>query len=173
MSSRSQTSTEDLTRRTARIALAMSLVGIAVAYGAAFLPAGAPVWAPWLLAIGIPVSIGAIMILGATRGRSGIGPLRLPFAFVVVTLAAGFCGALLLPATENPGSELWLGLPARAAIIIYGIGLLPTIVLPLAYALTFESQTLTAADIERVRSLASEIERERLPPDPRAPVSSP
>lgn len=129
-------------------------------------------WAPWLLAIGIPFAIGAIMILGATRGRHGVGPLKLPFAFVVVTLAAGFCGALLLPATENSGSELWLGLPARAAIMIYGIGLLPTIVLPVAYALTFESQTLTAADIEQVRSLAREIEKDGHPLAARATDSA-
>jgi hypothetical protein len=69
--------------------------------------------------------------------------------------------ALFLPANENPGSELWLGLPARAAIIIYGIGLVPTIVLPVAYALTFESQTLSADDIEQVRALARQIEKER------------
>lgn len=143
-------------------ALVFSVFGIAVAYAAAFFPGGAPSWAPWLLALGIPIAIGAIMILGATRGRRGVGPLKIPFAFVVATLAAGFCAALVLPASENPSSELWLGLPARAAIVIYGIGLLPTIVLPIAYALTFESQTLTAEDIERVRSLAREIEKERL-----------
>ena len=166
-------SVEDVTRRVARVALVASLTGIAVAYGAAFLPAGPPVWAPWLLAIGIPVAIGAIMIIGATRGQRGVGPLKLPFAFVVVTLAGGFCLALMLPATENAGSVLWLGLPVRAAIIIYGIGLLPTIFLPVAYALTFESQTLSAADIERVRSLAREIEKDRHPSAPSAPESSP
>jgi hypothetical protein len=97
------------------------------------------------------------MILGAARGTHGVGPLKIPFAFVIVTLAVGFCAALIMPATESPASTLWLGLPARAAIVIYGIGLLPIVVLPVAYALTFESQTLTAADIERVRSLAREI----------------
>lgn len=156
-----EVATEDYTRRAARVALVISLAGIAVAYGAAFLPRGAPRWAPWLLALGIPVAIGGIMILGAARGRRGVGSLKVPFVFVVLTLAAGFCGALILPATENPGSPLWLGLPARAAIIIYGIGLVPTLVLPVAYALTFESQTLTADDIERVRSLAREIDEER------------
>ena len=149
---------EDTTRRLTRIALVVSIFGIAVAYAAAFFPGGAPPWAPWLLALGIPLAIGAIMILGATRGRRGIGPLRMPFAFVVLTLAVGFCAALALPASETPGSDLWLGLPARAAIVIYGVGLLPTIILPIAYALTFESQTLTAEDIERVRALAREIE---------------
>ena len=93
------------------------------------------------------------MILGAARGRMGIGPLKYPFAFVVAVLAIGFCAALAIPATEGPLSKLWLGLPARAAIVIYGIGLLPIIVLPVAYALTFEAQTLNAEDVERVREL--------------------
>jgi hypothetical protein len=53
-------------------------------------------------------------------------------------------------------SRLWLGLPERAAIVIYGIGLLPIIVLPVAYALTFEAQTLSGEDVERVRELARE-----------------
>jgi hypothetical protein len=151
--------TEDATRRVARYLLVLSLSAISVAYGAAFLPSGTPIWAPWLLALGIPVSIGAIMILGATRGRGGVGPLKLPFIFVVVTLAVGFGAALFLPANESADSTLWLGLPARAAIVIYGIGLFPIILLPVAYALTFETQTLTAEDLEKVRALARETEK--------------
>lgn len=155
----SDTHPEDATRRVARYLLVASLGAIAIAYAAAFLPSGAPDWAPWLLAMGIPISIGSIMILGATRGRRGIGPLKVPFIFVVVTLAVGFGAALFLPASENAGSTLWLGLPARAAIVIYGIGLFPIILLPVAYALTFESQTLTAEDLEQVRALARETEK--------------
>ncbi len=149
---------EDPTRRVARAVLVIALSAIAIAYASAFRPMGTPGWAPWLLALGIPLSLGAIMILGAARGRLGVGPLKIPFAFVIITLAVGFCAALILPPSESPASALWLGLPARAAIVIYGIGLLPIVVLPVAYALTFESQTLTADDIERVRSLAREIE---------------
>ena len=73
-----------------------------------------------------------------------------------MVLVIGFGAALALPATEGPLSTLWLGLPARAAIVIYGVGLLPIVVLPLAYALTFETQTLSAEDVERVRVLARE-----------------
>jgi hypothetical protein len=140
------------------MALFAGILAIAIAYAGAFGRAGTPVWAPWLLALGIPISLGAIMILGAARGRKGIGPLKLPFLFVVVVLAIGFCAALALPATESPLSKLWLGLPARAAIAIYGIGLLPIVVLPVVYALTFESQTLSADDVQRVRALARENE---------------
>jgi len=93
------------------------------------------------------------MVLGAARERGGVGPLALPFAFVIITLTVGFCLALGLPANEGPGSTLWLGLPLRAAIVVYGIGLMPVVVLPVAYALTFGTQTLSAEDVERVRQM--------------------
>ena len=144
------------TRTAALIALCVAILAIAIGYAAAFRRDGTPTWAPWLLALGIPISLGAIMILGAVRGQKGIGPLKLPFLFVVAVLAIGFCAALALPATESPLSKLWLGLPARAAVVIYGIGLLPIVVLPVAYALTFETQTLSAADVERVRAMGQE-----------------
>jgi hypothetical protein len=143
----------DPTRKTALIALLAGILAIAVGYAAAFTKAGTPSWAPWLLALGIPIAIGAIMILGAARGAAGVGPLKFPFLFVVAILAVGFCAALALPANESALSRLWLGLPARAAVIIYGIGLLPIVVLPIAYAVTFETQTLSAEDVERVREL--------------------
>jgi len=147
---------EDATRRAALIALFIGIAAIAAGYAAAFSRLGTPVWAAWLLALGIPIALGAIMVLGAARGRRGIGQLKVPFAFVVVVLVIGFGAALALPATEGPLSTLWLGLPARAAIVIYGVGLLPIVVLPIAYALTFETQTLSAKDVERVRALARE-----------------
>jgi hypothetical protein len=143
----------DRTRRFALATTFLSTCAIGVGYAAAFSSGGTPHWAPWLLALGIPGAIGGIMILGAARGASGIGKLKIPFAFVVIILAIGFCAALAI-SPEGPGSRLWLGLPLRAAIVIYGIGLLPIIVLPVAYALTFETQTLSADDLERVRSLA-------------------
>ncbi|HVS60373.1 MAG TPA: hypothetical protein VHE82_06740 [Gemmatimonadaceae bacterium] len=146
----------DTTRTAALVALCAAMVAIAIGYAGAFRRGGTPAWAPWLLALGIPISLGAIMILGAARGRRGIGPLKLPFLFVVAVLAIGFCAALALPATESSLSKLWLGLPARAAGVIYGIGLLPIVVLPVAYALTFETQTLSAEDLERVRAVARE-----------------
>ena len=144
---------DNATKRIARLVLVLAVCAIAVAYGSAFMPGGAPRWAPWLLALGIPGALGGIMVLGAARERGGVGRLAIPFAFVIVTLTVGFCLALGLPANEGPGSTLWLGLPARAALIIYGIGLMPVVVLPVAYALTFGTQTLAAEDVERVRQL--------------------
>jgi hypothetical protein len=36
--------------------------------------------------------------------------------------------------------------------VLYGVGLLPVLVLPLAYAFTFREMTLDAADLERIRA---------------------
>jgi hypothetical protein len=143
-----------MTRRAALVTLFIGIAAIAAGYAGAFAKTGTPVWAPWLLAFGIPLALGAIMILGALRGSKGIGSLKIPFALVMLILAIGFAAALALPPTEGPLSQLWLGLPARAAIVIYGIGLLPIIILPIAYAMTFADMTLSAADLERVRAIA-------------------
>lgn len=141
------------TKRVARLTITVATCVIAVGYASAFMRGGTPAWAPWLLAFGIPGALGGIMVLGATRERGGVGALALPFAFVIVTLTVGFCLALGLPANEGRDSTLWLGLPLRAAVVVYGIGLLPVVVLPVAYALTFGTQTLTAEDVERVREM--------------------
>lgn len=141
------------TKKVARLAIIVATCAIAVGYASAFSSGGTPAWAPWLLAFGIPGALGGIMVLGAARERGGVGPLALPFAFVIITLTLGFCLALGLPADEGPNSTLWLGLPLRAAIVVYGIGLLPVVVLPVAYALTFGTQTLSAEDVERVRQM--------------------
>lgn len=141
------------TKRVARLTISLSTCAIAVGYASAFSHGGTPLWAPWLLAFGIPGALGGIMVLGAARERGGVGPLALPFAFVIVTLTVGFCLALGLPANEAADSTLWLGLPLRAAIVVYGIGLMPVVVLPVAYALTFGTQTLNAEDVERVRQM--------------------
>lgn len=138
------------TKRLALFAIVIGTLAIAAGYAGAFSAGGTPSWAPWMLAVGIPVSIGGIIVLGAARGCAGVGRLWIPIAFVIVTLALGFGLALGLPANESATSALWLGLPLRAAIIIYGIGLMPAIVLPVAYALTFETQTLSDEDVERV-----------------------
>lgn len=145
---------EDPTKRFARYALTTSVVAIALGYVSAFIPGTGQVWGPWLLAFGIPLSFVSIMIMGAVRNKGGINKLAIPFLFVGALLTLGFVLALALPG-ETITSRLFLGLPLRAAIIIYGVGLLPIVVLPVAYALTFETQTLNQDDIDKVRKLGA------------------
>jgi hypothetical protein len=157
-------------KRLALAALVLATLAIAAAYASAFLPGGAPRWAAWSMALAIPVALLAMMVLGAAREGEPLGALAWPFAFSALVLAGGFSLALGLPDTTAADQPLYGGLPLRAAIIIYGIGLFPIVVLPIAYALTFERQTLRPADLERVR-LAGEAWRAGQSAGPAAPVA--
>ena len=137
----------------------------AVADAAAVADRGAPRWASWAMALGVPLDLVATMVLGAARrGRVPASTLA-AFALVGVMLAGGFALALALPDDLGADEPLWLGLPRRAAVIVYGVGLLPVIVLPVVYALTFDAQTLRPEDQERVeaagRARAEQLRRER------------
>lgn len=143
-------------KRAALASVFLSVLAIGAAYASAFLPGGAPRWAPWAMAAGIAVLMVATMALGAARGDR-LGRLALPFAFVLVVLLAGFGGVLALPPAAPADPALWLGLPPRAAVVLYGIGLLPLFAVPVAYALTFDEMTLSEEDLARVRAAAAEL----------------
>jgi hypothetical protein len=141
-----------MTRSLALGALFVSTLLIAAAYVGALVASPVPVWAPWALMIGTATIMLATTVLGASRGGAGIGRLVVPLAAMFFVLVVGFGAALVMP-SEVAGASLWLGLPRRAAIVLYGVGVLPLFVLPVAYALTFESLTLSEADLERVRAV--------------------
>jgi hypothetical protein len=142
-----------MTRRTSLAGLLAGTLAIGAGYGSAFLPGPPPAWAAWALGTGSSLVMVASMALGAVREGKGVGRLKWAFAFVFVVLAGGFAAVLLLP-PEPVGAPLWFGLPLRAAIVLIGIGLLPLLVLPLAYALTFDEMTLGEDDLARVRAAA-------------------
>ena len=77
-------------------------------------------------------------------------------AFVVLVVGGGLVALVLMPPADPGDPTLILGLPPRAALLMYGVGLLPTLVVPVAYALTFERLTLSEADLARVRAAAAE-----------------
>lgn len=148
-----------MTHRFALAALVAGTLLIAAAYAAQMILGTAPAWAPWAYLVGMSTTMLAMLVLGAARSRTGVGRLALPIAFIYVLLLVGFGMALTLP-PETIDAPLWLGLPRRAAIVLYGIGVLPLFLLPIAYALTFESMTLREEDMTRVA--AARREREAL-----------
>lgn len=128
-------------RRAAVATLFASTVGLAVAYGAAFARGGTPAWSPWLLMASLSTFLAAAMLLGATggprrtRGR-GVVIGSIAFSWLVMLGCFGF--ALAHAADERMGMPLVLGLPVRAAVVLYGVGLVPLFLLPIVYAATFE-----------------------------------
>lgn len=149
-----------MTKSIAVVVLLASTVLIGAAYAAAVVVGSVPAWTPWALMIGTSTIMLATMVLGASRNGRGIGALVAPFAAMFLVLLIGF-GAALAMSPEPADARLWLGLPRRAAVILYGVGVLPLFVLPIAYALTFESLTLSEADLDRIRKARAEREQSR------------
>ncbi len=144
-------------KRGALVGVAAGTGAIGATYLAAFLGHGSAGWIPAVFVVGVATIMVSMMVLGAATGR-GIGKLALPFAFTWLLLVGGIAAAHLLPSASRP---YFLGLPPAAALILYGIGFLPILVLPFAYALTFDSITLRPEDIERVRAAGEARERAR------------
>lgn len=137
--------------------LSLGVLAVGVAYGLAFLPGYAAALAPWLMVAGIVVLLLSLIVLGVRRpGRAMPKAVLAGMGILLLVVGGGFAAALLLPA-EGAGSPLWLGLPRRAALLVYGIGLLPALVLPLCYALSFDAAVLNRADLERLRSRLAEL----------------
>ena len=134
------------------VVLGTALIGLAYAF--AFLPGGTRAASAWLMLVGMSLVLVGLMILGARRTGARLGRLRWVFGFVVTLLLVCFGGALLMTASEGPGSFLILGLPPRAALVLIGVGIVPALVLPVAYALTFDEQTLRPADLDAIRRAA-------------------
>ena len=137
-------------RRLALGALFVGVAAIGVVYGATLVRGGGPAWAAWLMAMGTATTMVSTSMLGAARDGRRLGALAFAFAFTFVVLAGGFALALALPAADEP---LWLGVPRRAAVLLYGVGLVPLLVLPLAYARTFDDASLAAGEVARIRAL--------------------
>jgi hypothetical protein len=143
-----------MARRYSLMALLAGTLAIAAGYASAFLPGDPPGWAAWALALGTPVVMVAASALGAARPDRGLGRLKLPFALVLLIVAGGFALVLSMPGADSASTTLFLGLPPRAAVVLLGIGLLPLLIMPVAYALTFDDMTLSDADLQRVRDAA-------------------
>lgn len=145
-------------KKAALVVLFLSMAAIGAAFAAAIATGHVPPWTAWVMAVATSFALIATMTLGAARTGRPLGGLRrllAPFAAVLLILLAAFAAALLLPAAAEP---VLLGLPRRAAIVLYGIGILPALILPIAYALTFDELTLTDEDIERVRETVDRAE---------------
>ncbi len=125
-------------KRLAVSTLALSTGAITLAYLLAFLPGSGGRLSAGLMIVGLATMAVSLMTL------------------VFVVFVAGFGIPLLMPGAESQATDLWLGLPPRAAIIVYGVGFLPVFVLPFVYARTFEQRTLKPEDLERIKALASE-----------------
>jgi len=81
---------------------------------------------------GTSASLAGVLVLGALRRGRLSTPARIAALAVFVIPVVGFGAAFLLP-PDSAAAPLWLGLPRRAAIVLLGVGILPVLLLPVAY----------------------------------------
>jgi hypothetical protein len=138
------------------VAIFAGMVLVLLAYASAWLPAGTPVWGVALMIAGSALGMAATLELGARN--SHVTRARWLALFLFVVIVAGFGAPLVLP-PESATGALLLGLPLRAAIEIYGVGILPILVLPWAYALEFRSEGLDEAALAAIRQRCADAMR--------------
>jgi hypothetical protein len=116
--------------------LALGAVVIGAAYAATIGAGGAQAWAPWFVALGCSTCAVGLFVVGAAS-RGPVQPLigwLLVALFLVIFGAFG--AALSMRVPDGATERIVLGLPLRLAIVFYGIGLLPLVVLPVTFAMT-------------------------------------
>lgn len=143
-------------RRLALAVIFLSMLAIAGGYASAFLPGGAPPLAAWIFAIATAAMMVAVLVLGAARTGVRFGGLVWVFVFCFMALAGGFALALLAPEV-TADAALYMGLPQGAAVILFVVGLMPMLVLPIAYALTFDKTTLSTEELEALRARLADL----------------
>lgn len=118
--------------------LAMAGVGlgsglIALAYLLAFTSMRTTV-APVSMLAGLTLTCMGALAIGAPRSRLVLAGILVTGLLLAVTVGTTL-GAGPLPST----TPLWLGLPRPTALVVYGVGVLPLVILPIVYALTHRS----------------------------------
>lgn len=129
---------------------------VLAAFGSAWLPAGTPAWGVIAMICGSGLCLAATLGLGARN--SHVAGARALAGFLFLVIVVGFGAPLFLPG-ESPDGLLLLGLPLRAAIEVYGVGVLPLLVLPIGYALSFRDAGLDDTTLAELRRRCAEAMR--------------
>lgn len=130
--------------------LILGLLAVAASYGAALVGVAAHA-TPWWLASGSTAVLAALAVLGAARGRRPTPILTATGLVSFLSVATGLLVPLAMRAPDA-STPLLLGLPRPTAILLLLVGLLPLLLLPVAYAAAFEREVLSDEDLARLRS---------------------
>jgi hypothetical protein len=104
--------------------------------------------AEWVFAVLVMAYPVALIVVAVAR-RGALGPLGLPLLGLLLFLQACAVGMLALRGRVLDGP--WIGgLPAAAAIQLYGLFLGPLLLVALVYALTFDRFELRQEDLDRL-----------------------
>ncbi|HMS03336.1 MAG TPA: hypothetical protein PKE51_10195 [Gemmatimonadaceae bacterium] len=136
-------------RDAARWAVVAGTFGIAGAYASAFGSARVARAGEGLMAVALPVLLLGVMGLGALSRRSAPRAHRVTLAIAFVGLAVWIALGFVLAlgaSTPRPDVGRVLGLPWPAAVVLYGVGVVPLVVLPALFAWSHARTTTRSAE---------------------------
>jgi hypothetical protein len=133
--------------RVALLLIVSAVIAIAAAYGVTLAAPSEATWAAPALAYGIGASIAGLFVLGASRNGRLAPWIAVAFTGVFVVVTGVFWWVLTLPPAEGAGGPLLVGLPRRTALVLLGVGGVPTVFLPLMYAWAFDREVLREEDV--------------------------
>lgn len=156
---KNSSATDPLANRLGWIGLVGGLLFQAISYLSAFLPAfSIPAW---FTPLGVASVLTGTLILGASRGGRLSHTAALSAIAMFVILMVCLVAASVLPIEDATG-PLWLGMPRRAAIVLIGVGVVPMLVLTLAYARDQRDHALDAGALDRLRRECAQLRGETL-----------
>lgn len=138
--------------RVALLLIVSAVLAIAAAYGTTLVLGSAAAFVAPALAYGIGASMTGMFMLGAARNGALRSWLVVVFVAVFLVITGTFWVVLALPANEGAAGILLLGVPRRTALILLGVGALPMLLLPIAYALAFDHDLLDDDEMQRLRN---------------------
>jgi hypothetical protein len=118
--------------------VAAGTVGLALAFVLAIFGGGDRPVVSWLAVSGTSAAMAGALAAGAVKGERLSRWALVAVLVVLFVPLVGLGAALLLPAS-GAAEPLLLGLPLRAAIVVYGVGFLPVLILPACFALDFDA----------------------------------
>ncbi len=137
-------------QRAGIILLLSGLLAVGAAYACVLLGIAAAA-APWWLASGATAVLAGLAVLGAARRGRATPVLTATIAASFTSVLAGLLIPLALPAPDATG-PLLLGLPFPTAILLLLVGLVPLVLLPIAYAYAFDREVLSDDDLAALRA---------------------
>ena len=135
-----------------RAGIILVLVGLLAVSGAyAFVLLGIVAAAtPWWFAFGTTAVLAGMAVLGASRRGRTTPVLTATVAASFTSVLTGLLVPLGLPVPDAT-DPLLLGLPYPTAILLLLVGLVPLVLLPIAYAYAFDREVLSDDDLAALR----------------------
>jgi hypothetical protein len=132
--------------------LALSAATLLLGYVALWWSGGPSRTVHAVMAAAVVTQLTAFVLLGARRRDGRLGAAWVAVGAVVV-LVGGVLVTVIVSADAGAAEPLLGGLPRRAGLVLYGVGLAPLVLLAGSFARSFDTWVPTEAEVEQVRAL--------------------